>query len=283
MAQFTNQAQLSYNGLSVQSNVAVGEIVESLTMTKTAVPTSYGDGDRITYIISVVNSGATDITGLTLTDNLGSYTFNTRTLVPLDYTADTVRYYSNGILQTSPTVAATNPLTITGLTVPAGGNILLVYETTTNSFAPPAVESSITNTATLSGGVVSALTATETVSATNDPRLSVAKSINPVPVSENGTLTYTFLIQNIGNTAADAADVAALTDTFDPKLSDLTVTFNGTAWTQGTQYNYDQATGVFSTVPGQITVPAATYTQDPTTGAWIATPGTSTLVVSGRI
>ncbi len=283
MAQFTNQAQLSYNGLSVQSNVAVGEIVESLTMTKTAVPTSYGDGDRITYIISVVNSGATDITGLTLTDNLGAYTFNTRTLVPLDYTADTVRYYSNGILQTSPTVAATNPLTITGLTVPAGGNILLVYETTTNSFAPPAVESSITNTATLSGGVVSALTATETVSATNDPRLSVAKSINPVPVSENGTLTYTFLIQNIGNTAADAADVAALTDTFDPKLSDLTVTFNGTAWTQGTQYNYDQATGVFSTVPGQITVPAATYTQDPTTGAWIATPGTSTLVVSGRI
>ena len=283
MAQFTNQAQLSYNGLSVQSNVAVGEIVESLTMTKTAVPTSYGDGDRITYIISVVNSGATDITGLTLTDNLGSYTFNTRTLVPLDYTADTVRYYSNGILQTSPTVAATHPLTITGLTVPAGGNILLVYETTTNSFAPPAVESSITNTATLSGGVVSALTATETVSATNDPRLSVAKSINPVPVSENGTLTYTFLIQNIGNTAADAADVAALTDTFDPKLSDLTVTFNGTAWTQGTQYNYDQATGVFSTVPGQITVPAATYTQDPTTGAWIATPGTSTLVVSGRI
>lgn len=283
MAQFTNQAQLSYNGLSVQSNVAVGEIVESLTMTKTAVPTSYGDGDRITYIISVVNSGSTDITGLTLTDNLGAYTFNTRTLVPLDYTADTVRYYSNGILQTSPTVAATNPLTITGLTVPAGGNILLVYETTTNSFAPPAVESSITNTATLSGGVVSALTATETVSATNDPRLSVAKSINPVPVSENGTLTYTFLIQNIGNTAADAADVAALTDTFDPKLSDLTVTFNGTAWTQGTQYNYDQATGVFSTVPGQITVPAATYTQDPTTGAWIATPGTSTLVVSGRI
>lgn len=283
MAQFTNQAQLSYSGLSVQSNVAVGEIVESLTMTKAAVPTSYGDGDRITYIISVVNSGSTDITGLTLTDNLGAYTFNTRTLVPLDYTADTVRYYSNGILQTSPTVAATNPLTITGLTVPAGGNILLVYETTTNSFAPPAVESSITNTATLSGGVVSALTATETVSATNDPRLSVAKSINPVPVSENGTLTYTFLIQNIGNTAADAADVAALTDTFDPKLSDLTVTFNGTAWTQGTQYNYDQATGVFSTVPGQITVPAATYTQDPTTGAWIATPGTSTLVVSGRI
>ena len=57
----------------------------------------------------------------------------------------------------------------------------------------------------------------------------------------------------------------------------------GTPWTQGAQYNYNEATGLFTTVPGQILVPAATYTQDPTTGAYAVTPGTVTLTVTGTI
>ena len=80
-----------------------------------------------------------------------------------------------------------------------------------------------------------------------------------------------------------ATDNAAITDTFDPILSALTVTFDGTVWTEGVQYNYDETTGLFTTVPGQILVPAATYTQDPTTGAYTATPGIATLVVTGTI
>lgn len=63
----------------------------------------------------------------------------------------------------------------------------------------------------------------------------------------------------------------------------MAVTFNGTAWTQGVQYNYNAANGLFTTVPGQITVPAAIYTQDPITGAYTAVPGVVTLVVTGTI
>ena len=37
MAQFTNQARLSYNNSVVTSNVAVGEILEALAATKTAI------------------------------------------------------------------------------------------------------------------------------------------------------------------------------------------------------------------------------------------------------
>jgi hypothetical protein len=37
MAQFTNQAQLSYNNATVNSNVAVGEVLEVLSAAKTAV------------------------------------------------------------------------------------------------------------------------------------------------------------------------------------------------------------------------------------------------------
>ena len=124
---------------------------------------------------------------------------------------------------------------------------------------------------------------TETIGATSAPNLNITKSVSPVPVTENGTLTYTFVIQNFGNAAANAATGAVITDTFDPVLSNLTVTFNGTAWTDPTEYTYDETTGVFATAAGGITVPAATYTQDPVSGAWVANPGVSTLVVTGTI
>ena len=70
MARFTNQAQLRYGNAVTNSNVAVGEILEVLSATKTAVKTTYGQNDTVTYIISIVNSGATAFNGLTLTDDL---------------------------------------------------------------------------------------------------------------------------------------------------------------------------------------------------------------------
>lgn len=71
MARFTNQAQLRYGNSVANSNIAVGEILEVLSATKTAVGNSYKQDDSITYVVSIVNSGTTPITGLTLTDNLG--------------------------------------------------------------------------------------------------------------------------------------------------------------------------------------------------------------------
>lgn len=81
----------------------------------------------------------------------------------------------------------------------------------------------------------------------------------------------------------NATDAAVITDLFDPILSDLTVTWNEAAWTQGTQYTYDATSGQFATVAGQITVPAATYTQNATTGQYTVTPGTAILTVTGTI
>ena len=83
--------------------------------------------------------------------------------------------------------------------------------------------------------------------------------------------------------AVVATDNAAITDTFDPVLTALAVTFEGATWTQNVQYNYDEATGLFTTVPGQLLVPAASYTQDPVTGEYFVTPGIATLVVTGTI
>lgn len=168
--------------------------------------------------------------------------------------------------------------------MPAGGNAVIAYEAAPTAAAPRSAEGLVTNTATVTGaGLVNPVTATETVSPTAAPRLSISKSLSPTTVTENGQLTYTFALQNTGNTAADAAAGAVVTDTFDPRLSGLTVTLNGTALTTPAQYTYDAATGVFATVPGVITVPAATFTQDAATGAYSVTPGTAVLTVTGTV
>ena len=62
MAQFTNQAQLRYGNSVTNSNIAVGEILEVLSISKTAVKNTYHPGGTVTYIISIVNSGTTPIT-----------------------------------------------------------------------------------------------------------------------------------------------------------------------------------------------------------------------------
>ena len=49
-----------------------------------------------------------------------------------------------------------------------------------------------------------------------------------------------------------------------------------------TDYTYDETTGIFATLPGRITVPAATYTQAED-GTWVTTPGTAVLTVTGTV
>lgn len=284
MAQFTNQAQLSYNNATINSNVAVGEILEVLTAAKTAVTETYSQGDTVTYAVSAVNTGSTPLNGIAVSDDLGAYTFGEATLYPLSYVDGSARLYINGVLQTAPTVVAGPPLVISGITIPAGGNMVLIYEATVNSYAPLGEGDSIVNTATVTGGGLSTpLTVTETVTPVSAPMLSITKSISPVPVAENGIVTYTFVIRNNGNAPADAAANVTLSDTFLPVLSDLTVLLDGVALTPVTDYTYAVTEGNFATVPGVITVPAATYTQDPTTGVWSIIPGVTTLTVTGTI
>ena len=79
-----------------------------------------------------------------------------------------------------------------------------------------------------------------------------------------------------------ATDDVVVSDVFDPILNPITVTFNGSVWAEGVNYTYDESTGVFTTLPGQITVPAATYTQNED-GTWIVNPGTVILTVTGTV
>ncbi len=283
MATFFNQATLSYSGGTVNSNVTTGELIEALSANKTAVVDEYSDGSEITYIVNVINSGSTSYNGLTLTDNLGEYTFGTSTLTPFDYTEGSVKYFINGVLQPSPTVTQGNGLVISPINVPADGIATIAYTVSANEFAPPTETGSITNVASISGGSIANVTATETVNASSAPLLSITKAISPSTITESDPLTYTFVIQNTGSSEATTEDNIVITDVFDPAFTSVTVTYNGVVWSSPAQYTYDASTGLFQTVAGAITVPAATYEQNVSTGEWTVTPGESTLTVTGNI
>lgn len=283
MAVFTNFATLSYKGGTRNSNTVTGEIMETVSVQKTAVSTGYGAGDTLSYAVSLVNAGPADVSGLSVTDDLGAYELDGVTLYPLAYADGTARLIVNGALQPAPTVTAGPPLAFTGIDIPAGGSAVLVYEADVTGFAPLAPDSEITNTVTVTGGGVSVpLTASATVESLDSAELFISKALSPCVVPANGEITYSFELTNTGNTEAGAADEVVVSDNFDPILSDIAVSFNGAAWTRAVQYSYDEATGAFATLPGQITVPAASYTQN-ADGTWTVEPGTATLTVSGTI
>ncbi len=283
MATFTNRATLSYSGGSVDSNTVTGEILEALTVQKNAVMDEYTAMDDVTYVIVLRNTGAVALTNLTITDDLGAYIQGTETRYPLAYTVGSMNYYVNGALQPAPAVTAGPPMVIQGISVPAGGTVMLIYEASVTRYAPLGAAATITNTATVTGnGVTAPLTAAATISTEDRADLTISKSVCPAIVTENGQLTYTFVIENTGNTPAAAGDNVVVTDTFDPRLTGVNVTFNGTTWTENVNYTYNPTTGEFATVAGQITVPAAVYTQQ-ADGTWTVTPGASTLVVTGQV
>ena len=284
MAIFTNQATLSYNNTTTTSNIVTGEILEVLSAAKNAVDDEYRFNDTVTYVISIVNTGAAPFNGLTISDDLGAYTVAGVTRTPLTYVAGSLAYYANGVLQSSATAVAGPPLVITGINVPAGGNAVVIYQARVNEFAPLASGSTITNNATVSGaGLSTPIDVSDTITIADATQLSITKGLTPATVAENGQLTYTFTIQNTGNIPAIATDNVTVTDLFNPILENITVALNGTVLTEGPQYTYDEVTGLFQTVAGVITVPAATYTQDPVTGQWNIVPGVTVLTVTGTV
>lgn len=284
MATFTNQASLSYNGNVLNSNIVTGNIVQVLSADKNAVSENYSANDNVTYVISIVNSGNSAYTDVNISDNLGAYEFGGETVFPLTYVEDSIRYFLDGVLQTTPVVSSANGLVISNIDIPAGSSAVLIYEARANSFAPLGEGGSITNTAIITAaGLSEPVSVSETVFAQSEANLSIAKFISPETVAENGEITYTFVIQNLGSRAIVATDDVVITDTFSPILNNISVTVNGEALSEPDDYTYNEATGEFVTTAGAVTVPAATFEQDETTGVWSTTPGVATLVIRGNV
>ena len=278
MALFSNQASLSYNGKTVLSNLAIGELVDVLSVTKTAGVDGYQNGTSIPYVINLRNTGSAQLTDLVITDDLGAYPLGPETLVPLTYIENSIQVFVDGTPQSPPSVNLTPSLVFSGIRVPADGVTTILYSAEVNAFASPETTGEITNTVTVTGATPELVTASATVKATAEADLTMQKSVSPSVARQGDTLTYTILIENHGSVAATDVTVE---DIFQPILMGLVVSLDGVTWTEGTQYNYDEATGLFQSLVDSITVPAATFTQDPDTGVWTNIPGSTVLTVTG--
>lgn len=281
MATFTNVATLSYNGSVTNSNVVTGTITEVLAVTKTAVTDNYIAGDDVAYVISILNNGNTNLSALTVTDDLGVFLIDDTAYTPLEYKENSIKYYVNGVLQAAPTVTSGTNLVISGINVPANGNAVIVYEATVNEFAPIITGSTITNTVSVTGSGLTPVEGSETITVREYVSLSITKAVSPTVVTDNSQITYTFVIQNFGNIPVELGSDIVLSDTFDPILTNISATLNGTPFSD-TNYTYSEVTGQFATDPGTISVPAATFVRDDT-GAVTQDPGVAVFTITGTV
>ena len=111
--------------------------------------------------------------------------------------------------------------------------------------------------------------------------VTITKSMIPSNVVDGEPMTYTFVINNYGNT--EATDIV-LTDSFDPAPDNITVQVNGVV-IPATDYEYVNGVLTLPTAPGttELSLPPATITQDLATGEGTIVPSSLTVTVTGTI
>lgn len=149
MGMFTNRITLSCNGSMIHSTTVAGELSEVLSVTKEAVSDVRADGNIVTYLITIRNTGPVSLVGLTLTDDLGGHESGGARVYPLSYEPGSVRCWLNGTTRPAPLEEAGPPLVLSGICVPAGGNATLVYRARVSDPAYPgdAAGNTVTGTA----------------------------------------------------------------------------------------------------------------------------------------
>ncbi len=279
----TNQANVSYQyGLetaTASSNVASTVLQSPIGVVKSSLAANYSFGEEITYQIGVTNSGSTALTNVTVTDNLGAYALTGGTTVrPLTYVGPATLFISNGSITPITPTAQGNDLVFTIPAIPAEESALISYVASINEFAPLGEADAITNTASVSAaGIADAQTADYTLPASASANLTVTKTMSPNPVLDGDNITYTFILRNFGN--QEATNIS-LTDQFLPAPTITDVTSNGTAVTN---YTYNGGLFTYPSPTGTVSVPAATITQDATTGVVTVTPGELIITVTGTL
>lgn len=287
MATIENFATVSYTSGGVSetkvSNLAEIGLESAISFTKATLGDTYSEDSVITYILSMSNTSSSPISNVSVSDDLGSFVFNTSELSPLSYASPALLLIDGQDVSAQLTTDTTDPqlITFSFPTLPAGATANIVYRASVNEYAPLDVGATITNTATLTSDSDCADgSASATITALSAANVSVFKQMSPNPVVCGDTVTYTIRVYNYGN--IEAEDLV-LSDTFNPAPTSVTVSRDGTLLL-ATDYTYTDGTlTVPSTADSPVSVPAATFTRDATTGIVTVTPGIVEYVVTGVI
>jgi uncharacterized repeat protein (TIGR01451 family) len=296
MATINNQATLSYvsggSTLEVSSNTASITLQGPLTIAKRSLESSYQLNNTVVYTVEFKNTSSAALNNVTVKDDLGTYEVTNQSttikVTPLTYVGPAQRFENGTFVgNVTATVDASKQfVTFTIGTIAAGASEILQYKVETNDYAKGAVGSTIKNTASVTAtGVNSPVTDDYILTVGNYADVTIEKSMSPDPIMDGSTISYTFVLKNYGNT--EATDVT-LKDTFAPAPTiDPTKDHTYVDGVQKDEQDYNPATGKYE-FPGvastyQLTVPAATISQDLTTGFVSVVPGVRTVRVDATI
>ncbi|WP_020076712.1 DUF11 domain-containing protein [Cryocola sp. 340MFSha3.1] len=244
--------------------------VRAFTVSKSSSPAgAVNPGDKVTYTVTVTNTGTADFTAGTpasFTDDL------TAVLDDATYNNDA----TNGATYAAPTLSWSGA-------VAAGTSVTVTYTVTVNS--PDTGDHTLTNAVVPSGGG----TCVPGQCATTNPVQSytVAKTASAGPAHPGDAVTYTVTVTNTGTADYTAADPASITDDLSKVLDDATYVAgsatNGAQVTGNTlTWSGPLAVGAVQTITYQVLVGPAgtgdgtltnTVTGDPDKGGSCVTPG----------
>lgn len=273
-----NQANISYlyDGITdaqgATSNVATTTLADacSVAVTKTPLLPSYRNGDNVSYVIRIENTGSAALANVTVTDDLANGA--------LVYIPDSLQVYvDSNLVAVAPTATGTSLVFTLPVNIQPSEVVLAVYTARVNSAA-----GTVTNTATVAGTGLNPAActvlevATAVITEASFADLTIFKESSADTVNSGDSLTYTFTIQNRGNT--EATNVVLTDDLPDEfTITRVAVTTDGVT----TIYTADDYT--VDTITNTITLPNATGIQITVPAATAQGSGITTVEITGTV
>ncbi|MFJ6197286.1 beta strand repeat-containing protein [Micromonospora sp. NPDC092111] len=237
-------------GTDPRCTVTLAILIPGLTITKSADTSTATVGDTVTYTVTVANTGQTAYVGATFDD-------------PLSDVLDGADYNSDATTSIGTISYVAPVLTWTG-DLPVGGTAVITYSVTVG-FPPPGdvtlvnTVSSDTVGADCPGGPACSVTVDVAV-----PALVITKTANTATVVAGGTVSYSILIRNAGQTPYTGATVA---DSLVGVLDDARYNADATTTTGTVSYTAPNLTWVGDLPVGATATVAYTVTvNEPVSG-----------------
>lgn len=287
--QISNTTSISFEyGLeksvhTINNTTATATMSKSMDISITSLEKDYYIDKPITYLITIVNNG-TKTNPLTLKCNLGTYKRKSGgkniIVTPLSYSGQS-HLYINGVFksQITPEIK-TNEIVFSLPPIAEKSNLLLIYKTGVNTFAPLELNSKIKTiiSAKLSE-TENLLETSHTIPVAEKADIKISKSIVPQMFSQGETLSYNISIYNYGNASAENIKI---TDTFEPPPILTSIKINEK---EISPLDYSYTDGIFN-LPTygsglKISVPHAKFETNENTGATSVLPSVTNVVVSG--